>query len=131
MKGKFKTPDGKEVSVIEYDEPNNILFAKFPNGNRIWVGKKEYSTWESLGGEEVPKTKHIHIPDMPAQMTEQQADSVNYDLETDGIKSEQTEIIQEEEKEEEATVVEETKTSLTEPVKETEKPKRKRITKEK
>lgn len=71
MKGKFKTPDGKEVSVIEYDEPNNILFAKFPNGNRIWVGKKEYSLWQSLGGAEVPKTEHIYVPDVPAQIIEE------------------------------------------------------------
>lgn len=86
MKNKFKTSEGKEVNVIEWDEPNNIAYVKFPNGNKIWVGKKEYSTWESIGDSDVPVTKSVHIPDMPSQMTEEQAESVNYNLETDELK---------------------------------------------
>lgn len=88
MNSKFKTQDGKDVNVIEWDEKNNIAYVKFPNGNKIWVGKKEYSTWEAIGDSEVPMTKSVHIPDMPSQMTDQQAKSVNYDLVTDQIKTE-------------------------------------------
>ena len=82
MTGKFKTPDGKEVNVIEWDEPNSIVFAKFPNGNKIWVGKKEYSMWKNLGGEEVPKTKHTYVPDTPAQMIEETAAQVTVEEST-------------------------------------------------
>ena len=75
MKGRFKTPDGKEVKVIEFDEPNNIVYAQFPNGNKIWIGKTEYSTWKSSHTGEVPKEDYVYVPDIPAQMTEEQINS--------------------------------------------------------
>jgi len=75
MTGKFKTPEGKEVLVIEYDEPNNILRAKFPHDRTIWVGKTEYKTWTKIGGE-TKAENFVHVPDIPAQMTEEQAGEI-------------------------------------------------------
>jgi hypothetical protein len=85
MEGKFKTENGTEVKVLEYDEPNKILFALFPYGRRIWIGKTEYSKWKKISKEkplEVNKTEHIYIPDIPAQMTEEKSEVISDEVES-------------------------------------------------
>lgn len=63
MNGKYKTPDGKEVMVLEFDEPNKLVFAKFSNGDKKWVGRQEYSEWMKEG-EDIIYTGSEEIADV-------------------------------------------------------------------
>ena len=59
----YKTPEGKVVKVICYDEPNNMAYFDLGEGEKRWVAKMDYEKWEKV---------YYHIPDMPAQMSEEQ-----------------------------------------------------------
>lgn len=69
MNGKYKTPDGQEVIVLEFDEPNQIAYTRFHNEEKRWVGKQEYSQWVK-GDEEVVNDGSEEIADMIAPTIE-------------------------------------------------------------
>jgi len=88
MKGQtFTAPDGKIHKVLDFDEVNKMAYIRVFAESYRWVHEAEYSTW-TVNDSEIPK--YYYIPDMPAQMTEEQAKSVNYDLETNESKSNNT-----------------------------------------
>lgn len=74
MKGNtFTTPDGKIHKVLDFDEINKMAYINVEGSQYRWVHEPEYSTWTVNDTAVMPK---IHVPDIPAQMTEEQAASV-------------------------------------------------------
>ena len=69
----YTTPDGKIEKVLMFDEENKMVHVKTEGGIDRWVHQPEYSTWTSNNTAEMPM---IHVPDIPAQMTDEQANSV-------------------------------------------------------
>lgn len=47
MKGKYTTPTGKEVEVLDFDEANKMVYADLGEGDKRWIGEPEYKEWES------------------------------------------------------------------------------------
>lgn len=88
----YTAPDGQTHKVLMYDEINKMVYINLFGTRHRWVHEDEYSTWVVNDTAQMPK---IHIPDMPSQMTEEQAKSVNYDLETDELKPEQESVSEE------------------------------------
>lgn len=82
----YTTPDGKKEKVLMFDEDNKMVHVKTEGGSDRWVHEPEYRTWTSNNTAEMPK---VYVPDMPSQMTEEQAETVNYNLDTDEIKPEE------------------------------------------
>lgn len=59
--GLYLNKKNDQIKVISVDEPNNMVYAEFPDGERCWVGKVDYQHWLAMP---------IYIPDIPAQMIE-------------------------------------------------------------
>lgn len=78
----YKTPEGKTHKILMFDELNKMAYIHIEGALHRWVHENEYCTWVVNNTAEMPK---IYIPDMPSQMTEEQAESVNYDLETNEV----------------------------------------------
>lgn len=109
MQGKtFKTPEGKINKVLLFDEINKMAYINLVCSQHRWVHEPEYKTWieTDIYGN--------FIPDTPSQMTAIQEEV--YELEHQHIDTSDKSIYE--------NPAEETKT-------EEEKPKRKRIPKEK
>jgi len=47
MKGKYLTPEGKEVEVVSFDEANKMVYIEKDMGQYKWVHENEYSLWQS------------------------------------------------------------------------------------
>jgi ornithine cyclodeaminase/alanine dehydrogenase-like protein (mu-crystallin family) len=69
----YKTPEGESHKILMFDELNKMVYINVIGSNHKWVHENEYSTWVVNDTAEMPK---IYIPDMPAQMTDEQAESV-------------------------------------------------------
>lgn len=67
MQGTYKTKEGGSVQVLTFDEPNNMAYVAYESGEKKWVAVQDASDW-------IPE--NIYIPDIPAQMTEEQEESV-------------------------------------------------------
>jgi len=50
MNGKYTTPTGQAVEVLNFDSDNKIVYADFGD-ERKWVGEMEYSLWKKEGEE--------------------------------------------------------------------------------
>lgn len=55
----YKTEQGVEIKVLQFDSVNRMAYCDFGNGELRWAGEPEYSRWEPL---------YQYIPDIPAQM---------------------------------------------------------------
>lgn len=74
MKGlNFITPEGETVTVLDFDAANKIAYVHLFSGQHQWFTEAEYSQWKSAN---VAKVDYTYVPDIPAQMTEEQAESV-------------------------------------------------------
>jgi len=90
MKGQsFKTPEGEIIKVEEFDAVNKMAYVHISSGQYRWYTEAEYSTWVSNGTAPVTP-EYVYVPDMPSQMTEEQAESIGYDLETNEVKPKKT-----------------------------------------
>lgn len=73
MKGNtYTTPNGNTHKVLMFDEINKMAYIHLTGGHHRWVHESEYSTWTINDTAEMPK---IYVPDIPAQMTEEQINS--------------------------------------------------------
>jgi len=59
MKGKYKTPEGQIVEVIDFDEPNKMAYIPLGGGQFKWYTEKEYTTWVKEGDEEVVAVEEV------------------------------------------------------------------------
>lgn len=90
MKGQsFKTPEGEIIKVEDFDAVNKMAYVHISSGQYRWYTEAEYSHWERTGTA-APIPEYIYVPDMPAQMTDEQAESVGYDLEANEVKPKKT-----------------------------------------
>jgi len=79
MKGNtFTAPDGQIHKVLDFDEINKMAYIRVFAENYRWVHEAEYSTWTVNDSGTVP---YYHVPDIPAQMTDEQAESVGEKVE--------------------------------------------------
>ena len=69
----YTTPEGKQEKVLMFDEINKMVYINVEGSNHRWVHESEYSTWTSNDTADMPK---VYIPDIPAQMTEEQSATV-------------------------------------------------------
>lgn len=69
----YKTPEGETHKILMFDELNKMVYINVEGSNHRWVHENEYSTWVANDTADMSK---IHVPDIPAQMTEEQAESV-------------------------------------------------------
>lgn len=65
----YTTPEGNTHKVLMFDEINKMAYIHIIGGHHRWVHESEYSTWTVNDTAEMPK---IYIPDIPAQMIEQE-----------------------------------------------------------
>ncbi len=76
MKGQsFKTPEGEIIKVEEFDAINKMAYVHISSGQYRWYTEAEYSEWVSTGTATIAPD-FFYVPDIPAQMTEEQAASV-------------------------------------------------------
>lgn len=68
----YTTPEGNTHKVLMFDEINKMAYIHIIGGHHRWVHESEYSTWTVNDTAEMPK---IYIPDIPAQMTDEQINS--------------------------------------------------------
>lgn len=59
MQSHYKTEQGEQIKVLQFDGVNRMAYCDFGNGELRWAGEPEYSKWEPL---------YQYIPDIPAQM---------------------------------------------------------------
>jgi len=75
MKGQsFTTPEGKTVKVLDFDTINKMAYINVYAGNFTWIHESEYCKWVINDTAQMPK---YYIPDIPAQMTDEQIKSQN------------------------------------------------------
>lgn len=75
MKGQtFTTPEGKTVKVLDFDPINKMAYINVYAGNFTWIHESEYCNWVINDTAQMPK---FYIPDIPAQMTDEQINSQN------------------------------------------------------
>ena len=89
----YTAPDGTIHKILMFDELNKMVYINIVGTLHRWVHESEYSTWTVNDTAEMPK---IYVPDIPAQMIEEQAESVEHYLEVDEIKPEENEPVIEE-----------------------------------
>ena len=81
MKGQsFKTPEGEIIKVEDFDAINKMAYVHISSGQYKWYTEAEYSDWVSTGTATI-KPEYIYVPDMPAQMTDEQAELVEEETE--------------------------------------------------
>jgi len=66
-------PNGTVRKILDYDSLNKMVYVHEWGGHYKWVHEPEYSTWTRNDTANMPK---VYVPDTPAQMTEEQAASV-------------------------------------------------------
>ena len=75
MKGQsFQTPEGETIRVEDFDADNKMAYVHISSGQYRWYTEAEYSTWTRNDTAVMP---NIYVPDVPAQMTEEQSASVS------------------------------------------------------
>lgn len=73
MKGEtLVEPNGTVRKIIDYDDVNKMVYVHEWGGHYKWVHEPEYSTWTRNDTANMPK---VYVPDIPAQMTEEQINS--------------------------------------------------------
>ncbi len=78
MKGQsFKTQEGEIIKVEDFDADNKMAYVHISSGQYRWYTEAEYSTWTRNDTSVMPK---IYVPDVPAQMTEEQTASVTEEV---------------------------------------------------
>jgi len=76
MKGQsFKTLEEEIVTVEDFDAANKMAYVHIQSGQYKWYTEAEYSDWVSTGTATI-SPEYIYVPDIPAQMTDEQAESV-------------------------------------------------------
>lgn len=78
----YTTPEGKTHKILMFDELNKMVYIHIEGALHRWVHENEYCTWVTNDTAEMPK---IYVPDIPAQMTEEQAESVGENLATEVV----------------------------------------------
>lgn len=69
MKGNtYKTPEGKEHKVLDFDKINKMVYIHIIGGQHRWVHESEYSQWALT---DTANMRKIYVPDIPAQMIEE------------------------------------------------------------
>lgn len=87
----YTTPEGDSHKVLMVDEINKMVYINLVGSAHRWVHEPEYSTWKEVST--------IYVPDMPAQMTDEQAQSVGEDIqsqsknETDAISEQNSDAV--------------------------------------
>lgn len=71
----YTTPEGKQEKVLMVDEINKMVYINVEGSNHRWVHEPEYSKW--VATDTAADIPNIYIPDIPAQMTEEQAKTVS------------------------------------------------------
>ncbi len=64
----YTTPEGDSHKVLMVDEINKMAYINISGTLHRWVHEPEYSTWKEV--------TNVYVPDGPAQMTDEQEESV-------------------------------------------------------
>lgn len=68
----YKTPEGEYHTVLMVDELNKMVYINIGGSRHRWVHEPEYSTWTEVNT--------VYVPDIPAQMTDEQNESVGEEI---------------------------------------------------
>lgn len=95
--GKYKTPDGQTLNVVEVDVPNKSVRVDLGSGQSKWYSEPEYSTWikEGVQEEQAPEVT-IEEPEV-AEIVEPIEEELIYEEKTDPVEPVQDELFDDEE----------------------------------
>lgn len=75
----YKTPEGELHKILMYDDVNKMVYINLIGTSHRWVHDDEYKTWKEYD------LYRDFIPDIPAQMSEEQINISQQKIEEDAI----------------------------------------------